>query len=150
MIRDAKSNSYGGLVPESHFEPLSKLITDTNVTLSAILKSATLLEIVVYGYRPKAGEIARMLLDHDCFLQQPDSFDDSMTYFNPQCLTRGDNDDSSPTWHLSTTHPKTPATSLSVSEKSKVAELLDSASGPAVFRHVQLNDMLQTELRECV
>ena len=150
MIRDAESNSYGGLVPESHFEPLSKLITDTNVTLLAILRSATALEIVVYGYRPKADEIGAMLLDHDCFLQQPDSFDESMTYFNPQCLTRGDNDESSLTWDRFKTNPETLAASLSVSEKSKVAELLDSASGPTVFRHVQFSEMLQTDLRECV
>ena len=149
IIRDAKSNAYGGLLPESDFKPGSNLITDTTVTLSAILKSATLLEITVYGPRSKADKIGGMLLDHDCFLQQPDSYDESMTYFNPQCLTREDDDDSTPSWVRSETQPDISAVSLSVSEKSKVAELLDSASGPTVFREVQCSEMLQTELKEC-
>jgi hypothetical protein len=147
IIRHAESHAYGGLLEESDFKPVSNLITDTTVTLSAILKSATLLEITVYGPRSKADEIGGMLLDHDCFLQQPDSCDESMIYFNPQCLTRGDGDDSPPTFK---TDPETTTASLTVSEKSKVAELLDSASGPSVFRHVQCSEMLRTELKECV
>lgn len=91
-----------------------------------------------------------MLLDHDCYLQQPDSFDESMTYFNPQCLTRADSDDSLPTWEPFEADPDTPVASLSVAEKSKVADLLDPASGPTVFRDVQVSEILQTGLKEYV
>ncbi|KAH6850550.1 hypothetical protein B0I37DRAFT_371876 [Chaetomium sp. MPI-CAGE-AT-0009] len=150
IIRDPTSKSYGGLLPQSHFDPLWKLITDTNITLSATLKSTKVLEIVVYGSRTKADEIGGMLLDHDCFLQQPDSFDEFMTYFNPQCLTHADDDDSMPTWQRFGADPDTPAASLSAVEKPKVAELLDAARGPTVFRHVQVSEMLQTSLKGCV
>jgi hypothetical protein len=150
IIRDPDSKSYGGLITESHFDPLWKLITDTNVTLCPTLKSTTVLEIVVYGCRTDADEIGGMLLDHDCYLQQPDSFDESMTYFNPQCLTRADDDDSMPTWEPLAADLNTSTASLSAVEKSKVAELLDSAQGPTIFRDVQVSDMLQTNLKECV
>jgi hypothetical protein len=146
IIRDPTSKSYGGLIPQSHFDPLWKLITDTKITLSATLKSTKTLEITIYGCRAKADEIGGMLLDHDCFLQQPDSFDESMTYFNPQCLTH--DDDSMPTWESSGAHLSTPAAGLSVVEKSKVAELLDAAGGPTVFRDVQVSEMLQTGLKQ--
>jgi hypothetical protein len=66
-------------------------------------------------------------------------------------LTRtddGDDDDSMPTWYRVEADPETPASSLSVVQKSKVAELLDSASGPAVFRDFQASEMLQTSLKK--
>ena len=89
-----------------------------------------------------------MLLRHDCFLQQPDSFDDSVTYFNPHCLTRAADDDSMPTWDRVEAEQDTPAENLSVVEKSKVAELLDSASGPMVYRDIQVSEMLQVSLKK--
>lgn len=150
IIRDPDSKSYGGLITESHFDPLWNLITNTNITLSATLKSTTALEIVVYGCRTNADEIGGMLLDHDCYLQQPDFFDESMTYFNPQCLTRAHDDDSMPTWEPLGADLDTSAASLSAVEKSKVAELLDAAQGPTVFRDVQVSEKLQTSLKECV
>jgi len=149
-IRDPESKSYGGLIAQNHFDPLRNLITETTVTLSATLKSTTALEVLIYGCRAKAAEIGEMLLDHDCFLQQPDSFDDSMTYFNPQCLTRADDDDSMPTWEPDQAGLDTPLANLSAVQKSKVVELLDSASGPAVFRDVQISEMLQTSLKQWV
>ena len=150
IIRDPDSKSYGGLITESHFDPLWKLIANTNITLCATLKSTTALEIVVYGCRTDADEIGGMLVDYDCYLQQPDSFDESMTYFNPQCLTRADDDDSMPTWEPLAADLDTSAASLRAVDKSKVAELLDAAQGPTVFRDVQISQMLQTSLKEFV
>lgn len=77
-----------------------------------------------------------MLLNHDCFLQQPDTFDESTTYFNPQYLVR-DDDDFMPIWEPSEAEAGVRAANLSAGAKSKVTELLDSACGPTVFRGVQ-------------
>jgi hypothetical protein len=74
IIRNLESKSYSGLVTQNHFDTLRNLITDTAIRLSATLKSTAVLEVLVYGCRTKANEIREMLLDHDCFLHQPDSF----------------------------------------------------------------------------
>ena len=101
----------------------------------------------MYGCRAKADATGGMLLDHDCFLQQPDSLDDSATYFNPQCLVR-EGDDVVPMWDPAEAEAGVRAANLSAREKSKAAELLDSASGPTVFRSVQVSEMLLTPLKE--
>jgi hypothetical protein len=69
-------------------------------------------------------------------------------YINPQCLTRADDDDIMPTWErVEADLGTTAAANLSVAEKSKVAELLDSASGPTVFRDIKVSEILQTSLK---
>ena len=40
------------------------------------------------------------------------------------------------------------AARLSAANKSQVDELLDSASGPTVFRRAQVSEMLKTPLKE--
>lgn len=97
----------------------------------------------MYGSGTRADAIGEMLLDHDHFLQQPDSFDESTTYINPQRLVQDDYD-----WEPSEAEQSVRPATLSASIKSKVTELLDSASGPNVFRAVQVSEMLKTPLRE--
>lgn len=142
-----KSKEYCGLVRRGAAEPLSKLVADRTIKLSVTLISTTVLEVLVYGCRTSANATGEMLLDQDCYLQQPDSFDDSMTYFNPQCLVRED-DDFVSIWENVKVEAGIRAANLNVGEKSKVAELLDSASGPTVFESVQVSEMLQTTLKE--
>jgi len=127
---------------------MSKLVADRTIKLAASVKSSTVLEVLVYGRHANADTTGEMLLQHGCFLQQPDSFDHSAIYFNPQCLTR-EADDSVPIWERDD-NPKegTRAAKLSAANKSQVNELLDSASGPTVFRRAQVSEMLKTTLRE--
>lgn len=149
IIRDIQSQAYGGLVKQGCAEPLLKLLIDRTIKLSAFLKSSTALEILVYGARTNANAVGEMLLEHDCFLQQPDSFSQGTTYFNPQCLIREDDDDV-PIWeHVELKEGVAMrAANLSAGEKCQIAELLDSANGPIVFKKAQVSEMLQTTLRE--
>ena len=103
----------------------------------------------MYGCRSVADDTGRVLLDHDCFLQQPDSFDDSTTYFNPQYLAR-EEEDGVPMWdHIELKEDGgIRAANLSAAKRSQVVEVLDSASGPAVFKRTQVSEMLKTTLRE--
>jgi hypothetical protein len=146
-MRDLKSKEYAGLVKQGPAGPLSKLIIDRTLKLSATLRSPKLLEVVVYGRHADANSIGDTLLEHNCFLQQPDSFDDSKMYFNPQCLFRKE-EDAAPMWESTKEESGTRMASLTVGEKSKVTELLDSASGPIDFKAVRVSEMLQTALKE--
>lgn len=103
----------------------------------------------MYGCRANANVTGGMLFEHSCFLQQPDSFDDSTTYFNPQCLAR-EEDDGVPMWeHIDPREGEAiRAANLSAGTRSQVTELLDSASGPAVFKSAQVSEMVKTPLRE--
>lgn len=147
IIRDLQSNEYGGLIRQACAEPLFKLVSDRTVKLSASLKSMTVLEVLLYGCRANADAIGDMLLEHDCFLQQPDSFDLSTAYFNPQCLVQQE-DDSTLMWEHLDMREGNRAPSLNAMKKSQVNELLDSASGPTVFRRAQVSEMLKTTLKE--
>lgn len=145
IIRDLQSKEYGGQVGQGCAEPLSKLVADRTVKLSALLKSPTVLEVLVYGCRANANTVGDLLLEHACFLQQPDSFDHSTTYFNPHCLVREGHD---LVWEPHDPKEGLPAANLTAAKKSQVAELLDSASGPTVFRKALVSEMLKTTLRE--
>ena len=147
IIRDLQSKAYGGLIKERSSEPLSKLLIDRTIRVSATLTSPKVLEVLVYGNRAKADATGEMLLQHDCFLQQPGTFDDSKKYYNPHCLF-SEEDGTVPMWESVDEETDIRAANLSAGQKSKVAELLDSASGPTVFRCVQASQMLRTALKE--
>jgi hypothetical protein len=147
IIRDLKSKEYAGLVGQECAQPLSRLVADRTVKLSASLKSPTVLEVLMYGCHSNADTIGNLLLEHDCFLQQPDSFDRSTTYFNPHCLVR-EGHDLVPMWEPLDLKEGVRAANLTAPKKSQVTELLDSASGPTVFRKAQVSEMLKTTLRE--
>lgn len=101
----------------------------------------------MYGCRANAHAIGDMLLEYDFFLQQPDSFDHAMTYFNPHCLVP-DGCDVVPMWENLDLKDGARAANLTAATKSQVAELLDSACGPTVFRKAQVSEILKTPLRE--
>ena len=92
LIRDLQSKAYAELVGQGCSEPLLKLMIDEAIKLSGAIISATMLEVLVYGCRTAADAIGEVLLDYDCFLQQPAAFDVSITYLNPQCLPHGHED----------------------------------------------------------
>ncbi|KAK1758998.1 SNF2 family N-terminal domain-containing protein [Echria macrotheca] len=143
IVRVLESKEYAGQVRQASALPLAALLADSTIKLSATLKSPTVLEVILYGSGTRADAIGEMLLDHDHFLQQPDSFDESTTYINPQRLVQDDYDEEP----IEVEQSVRPAT-LSARTKSKVTELLDLASGPTVFRAVQVSEMLKTPLRE--
>ncbi|KAH6891507.1 SNF2 family N-terminal domain-containing protein [Thelonectria olida] len=122
------------------------LLAGHKATLSASIKSNDKLEILVYSLRRDGDEIGDFLSDHDWFLQQPEAYDPSTAYRNPQWLCRPGTEFET-SWQRNEMKATLP-TGLGAAEKKKVAELLDSAVGPAVFKRAQVSDMLVTELKE--
>jgi hypothetical protein len=150
MIKDAESKAYRGLLSGSLSRVLKELQGKCNVTLSAVIKAPKTLSIVVYGQKSESNDVGDILVEHGFYLQLPDSRDTSVRYHNPQSF-------SLPGFHakvdldMPIREPKvSSATKVPVLDsvaQSKVAELLDSASGPEEFREVQASDKLITELK---
>lgn len=131
-------------------QALGRLLADKTVHLSSRLKPSGVLEVVVYGLRSHADSIGDMLLDHDCFLQQPSASDvGALVYYNPQCFIQNP-DGSTPMWHADDNpeddHVR--PSELSDHHLSEVNKLLDSAAGPEIVRRVDVSDMLSTPLKE--
>lgn len=146
IIKDAISNKYGGLLDQNAARIVVNLIKNYNVELSASIKAPKRIEVLIYGLLRESDSVGDMLLEQDCFLQQPDWYDATRRYHNPQCLLHPDKETETP-WMdngISSAH----ATCLGENEKSKVTELLDSATGPSTFRRVEISDILVTELKK--
>ncbi|KAI0899905.1 SNF2 family N-terminal domain-containing protein, partial [Annulohypoxylon nitens] len=144
IIREAQSNKYGGLLSSNASRVVSDLIKTSDVELSAMMKTPNKIEILIYGRLEESETIGDMLLERDCFLQQPDSHDISRPYHNPQCLSDPDEESS---WEVQESSPAK-SSILCEGKKSRVVELLDSATGPTSFKRVQISDILISELKE--
>ncbi|KAI1211065.1 SNF2 family N-terminal domain-containing protein [Annulohypoxylon truncatum] len=145
IIHEAKSNEYGGLLNRNASRIVSDLVRNYDVELSASMKSPTEIEVLIYGRFEQREAIGDMLLERDCFLQQPESYDVSRPYDNPQCLSNLDGQESF--WENNESSPSQSAV-LHEKEKSRVVELLDSATGPISFRRVPISDILISKLKE--
>lgn len=148
IIRDADSKQYGGLLGRKAAQVVASLDNDRDVELSASMKTSERIEVTIYGWLERGDDIGDMLLGRDCFLQRPDSYDTSRPYHNPQCLSQLDEDDD----HFSEESGSISAriTTLDENEKSRLTELLDSATGPTQFRRVHISEALVTKLKEYV
>ncbi|KAI2624406.1 SNF2 family N-terminal domain-containing protein [Hypoxylon sp. NC1633] len=145
-IQDTDSKKYGGLLGVEAARVIISLVETHAVELSASIISPDQIEVLIYGRREEADSIGDMLLERDCFLQPPNSYDVSRPYHNPQCLA--DPDHEAETFWVPDGSSSTQATVLDENKKSKVAELLDSAIGPATFRVVHVSDILITKLKK--
>ncbi|OTB06436.1 hypothetical protein M426DRAFT_110751 [Hypoxylon sp. CI-4A] len=144
VIRAADSKAYGGLLDRKAAHAIVALRKNHDVEISASFMSTSSIKLLIYGRLEQSEAIGEELLKHDCFLQQPDSYDASRSYYNPQCFTIPDEDEL-----LSRDNEVSlvQSTALDEKEKSKVAELLDSAAGPIDFRRAQASDILTTTLK---
>ncbi|KAI0889137.1 SNF2 family N-terminal domain-containing protein [Annulohypoxylon maeteangense] len=144
-IRNASSNEYGGLLNRSASRVVSDLNNSYDVELSAYMTSRNKIEVLIYGRFEQGESIGDMLLERDCFLQQPKSYDTSRPYYNPQCLSNPNEGDSF--WKDNGPSPAQ-STVLPEKEKSRVVELFDSATGPVNFRRIQISEILISKLKE--
>jgi hypothetical protein len=151
LIRNRETQQLCGLVNQgASAQALTKLLSDNTVQLSSCLKGSKLLKVLVYGLRSRADAVGKMLLDHDCFLQQPEPLQvETVVYYNPHCFTQND-DGSTPIWDSSGNRYSNGArvVELSAKQRSKVNELLSSAVGPRVYHRVDVSDKLNTTLQE--
>lgn len=145
IIRDPTSKKYGGLLGQKVARCIIGLEAKHGAKLSATVKPGKKLEVLIYGLRERGDAVADWLFDSDCYLQQPDAYDSSMTYHNPQLLVQPGKT-LEPTWETSEA-ALVEVKALNHAERSMVAELLDSATGPTVFRRIQTSDIVVTELK---
>lgn len=145
IVRDENSNSYGGLLDQISAQILVNLVKSYDVKLKASLKTSKTIEVLIYGQFEQGDAIGNMLLEQDCFLQQPDSYDIFRPYHNPQCFSYSKKEDN----HFQGDPETSPSryTILDKSDKSKATELLDCATGPTNFRRVQTSRVITTELK---
>lgn len=148
IIRDSKSRKYGGILGPKAAELIFSLTKNHSIKLSASIKAPERFELLIYGLLSQSHAIGALLSTKDYFLQHPDCFDDSVAYHNPQWLMRPGKE----LEYVWETHEQalSPPTILRATEKQKVDELLDSATGPTEFKRVQASDFLVTELKEWV
>ncbi|KAI2777343.1 SNF2 family N-terminal domain-containing protein [Daldinia loculata] len=133
IVRDESSNSYGGLLDQISAQILVNLVKSYDVELKASLKTSKIIEVLIYGQFEQGDAIGNMLLEQDCFLQQPDSYDIFRPYHNPQCFSYSKKEDN----HFQGDPETSPSryTILDKSDKSKATE------------RVQASRVITTELK---
>ncbi|KAI1120581.1 SNF2 family N-terminal domain-containing protein [Nemania abortiva] len=142
ILRHPESNKYGGMMEGMNAAIIAALLATRKVRLSATIQHPNYLQVLVYASRRDCNELGDLLFEHDCFLQQPEAYDQTTTYYNPQWLTRHDAE-------FETSH-SIRSLSLSSAEKKKVDRLFESATGPAAFKRVGVSELLNTKLKESV
>ncbi|KAI1802019.1 SNF2 family N-terminal domain-containing protein [Daldinia bambusicola] len=145
IVWDKKSVSYLGLLGQASTQVLVKLTKSYNIELKASLKTSKIIEVIIYGQFEQGDAIGNTLLDHDYFLQQPDFYDASRPYKNPQCLSYDEKEKE--TFQEDVESPPSRHTILDETGKNKADELLDYASGPINFRRGQAPRGITTELK---
>jgi hypothetical protein len=150
IIKDSESKAYRGLLSTKLAKALHEFQERFQVMLSAEAKAPNTLFIVIYGLRSESEAVGDILMEHRLYLQLPESFDSSVPYRNPQTF-------SLPGLHatLAQEIPMRDQVGLSITKtpvldtvaKSRVAELLDSATGPKEFQEIQASHKLITKLK---
>ncbi|TDZ24638.1 DNA repair protein RAD5 [Colletotrichum orbiculare MAFF 240422] len=144
IMRDKVSSKYCGLLGHETARAISSLLDEHNPFLSATLTSSNVLSILVYGPQATGKDVGAFLSGHGLFLQQPDFYDESATYRNPQWLIRPGTEFKAEesVQNVASDTKK----SISSNEKSKVGEILDSATGPAEYKKTAISNMVVTKL----
>ena len=152
MIMDAESGVYRGLISKSLAEGLRELKTICAVTFSASVKAPNALSIVVYGLGIESDTVCDILVEHDLYLQLPTSFDTTVPYQNPQSFSLPADKETALDMPVRETKTSSTAKAMVLDSvaKSKINELLDSATGPEEFRKVQASSKLVTKLMTLV
>ena len=144
ILKDAESSSFMGSMSQESAAVIRNLLK-YDVKVSGIAKPPKSLELLLYSHSSDAGAIGDYLSKSEWFLQQPDSYDRSTTYYNPQWLLRPGAEHVPSFQQESTASKKAPG--MGAVEKSEIAELLDSATGPSRFHPARVSELLKTELK---
>lgn len=145
VMRDKHSKLYGGILNQKATQLVLNL-TKRRIKLSAFMKGHREFQLVIYGLLSHSDSIGDFLSKNGYFLQRPDYVDDSVTYHNPQWLV-APGKKAKHVWEA-IERDSSPGTPLRDTEKHKLNELLDSATGPTNFKRVPASDFLVTELKE--
>ena len=157
MVRHAQTAEYGGLLDHGTGQALAALSRNYPVTFKAFLdeKAPTLkksasnnccsLQIILYGLRQDSDAVGTLLSENKMYLQQPNTFDSSAVYFNPQYLLRPGSE-----FKLlvqedfqSSVREK----QMGQAVRSQILRVFDAAVGPATFCEVQVSKRLTADLK---
>ncbi|KAH8879084.1 hypothetical protein GQ53DRAFT_54265 [Thozetella sp. PMI_491] len=139
---------------------LVQLVHEIAITLEAIAtipeipkggKAALIkdipVEIVVYGMRKDKKIAGDLLAEADLALQHPREFDTTVEYDNPHYLVRpGSRIPKTGATHLEATS-RNKNNVLEESEKARLLQVFDSASGQGIICHAVQSPRLKTELK---
>ncbi|KAK2768085.1 SNF2 super family RAD5 protein [Colletotrichum kahawae] len=137
---------YCGLMTRDAADTVLSLLFEHKLHITATLEPSGTISALIYGREAQGAQVGDFMSDHDCFLQHPDSYDESTTYNNPQWLLRPGSD------FKADNIPRIPdvsvSTVLDTRIKSKVVEILDSAAGPANFNRIDISSLIVTKLKD--
>jgi hypothetical protein len=157
MVHHAKTMKYGGLLDHGTGQALAALSRSYSITFEAFLdeKAPTLkkstsnncrsLRIILYGLRQDSDAVGTLLSENKLYLQQPNTFDSSAVYFNPQYLLR-------PGSEFKLTAQEDFQSSVREKQmvqavRSQILRVFDAAVGPATFCEVQGSKRLTADLK---
>ena len=144
-VYEAESNSYCGLL-----EPRTATIVQELLNLSQIRVLPSImsknLQLKIYGSLEDSEMISDQLSSRGLFLQQPQQRSVTIEYFNPHYLVRPGTTFQDTIEDTSIGTQK--SSEISPTVKSKVYQLLDSASGPTNFVEAKVSSRLKTELKQ--
>jgi hypothetical protein len=146
VLRERRTHNYLGLVSQKASFILSALVNRYHATLSAFVRDENTMAIIIYGQRSSADDIGNFLSSNDCFLQEPDKYDTSAEYINPQWLLQPGTEFDALQHQAGGSQPIQSAILDSVT-KSKVNAVLDSAFGPSMFSEAGVSSQMRTELK---
>jgi hypothetical protein len=157
MVRHAQTAEYGGLLDHDTGKALAALSRNYPVTFKAFLeekapalkKSASnnccSLQITLYGLRQDSDAVGTLLSENKMYLQQPNTFDSSAVYFNPQYLLRPGSEFKM----LVQEDFQNPIREKQMAQavRSQILRVFDAAVGPATFCEVQVSKRLTADLK---
>ncbi|KIW15877.1 hypothetical protein PV08_05927 [Exophiala spinifera] len=145
LLRQRETNKLVGLIPEKATMLFTEMPERYNVTPCVSIGADCTLRVVIYSHRDDAEAIGDFLAENYWFLQEPDDYDRSTTYYNPQwLLPPGTEFDASQT-SLPIDSPI--VLKLQPATKSLVNSVLDSATGPVSFSEVNVSNRMVTQLK---
>jgi hypothetical protein len=157
MVHHAQTVKYGGLLDHGTGQALAALSRTYSITFEAFLdeKAPTLkkstsnnlrsLRIILYGLRQDSDSVGTLLSENKLYLQQPNTFDSSAVYFNPQYLLRPGSE-----FKLQVQedfHSSVREKQMVQAVRSQILHVFDAAVGPATFCEVQVSRRLAADLK---
>jgi hypothetical protein len=157
MVHHAQTLKYGGLLDHGTGQALAALSRNYSITFEAFLdeKAPTLkkstsnncrsLQITLYGLRQDSDAVGTLLSENKLYLQQPNTFDSSAVYLNPQYLFRPGSEFKLPVQedYQSSAREKQMVQAV----RSQILRVFDAAVGPATFYEVQVSKRLTADLK---
>lgn len=157
MVHHAQTMKYGGLLHRNTGQVLAALSRNCSIIFKAFLdgkgptskRSASnncrSLQIALYGLREDSDAVGTLLSENKLYLQQPNTYDSSAVYVNPQHLLRPGSEFKSPVREDAQCFVR--EKQMAQADRSQILRIFDAAVGPATFSEVRVSKRLTTDLK---